>query len=177
MNTSDISIPSPVLMLSLSVGLRLAIWTWSDIEHWVEKYTMLFIHVIYFFHSSPMFSAAEDDDFVVWNMLSEKDNPSRADDSDEEDDYFMEYCWVSISFSICKNHLKSASFNAVNHIILQCFIFYLASGCFLSAFCFGRYQGSCLLALHRLQNKTILKEKEKCFVFGQFRVYQWIVYF
>jgi len=39
-----------------------------------------------------MFSAAEDDDFVVWNMLSEKDNPYRADDSDEEDDYFMEYC-------------------------------------------------------------------------------------
>ncbi|XP_077095850.1 mis18-binding protein 1 isoform X2 [Siphateles boraxobius] len=36
--------------------------------------------------------AAEDDDFVVWNMLSDKDNPSRADDSDEEDDYFMEYC-------------------------------------------------------------------------------------
>ncbi|XDV43311.1 hypothetical protein PO909_011812 [Leuciscus waleckii] len=35
---------------------------------------------------------AEDDDFVVWNMLSEKDNPSRDDDSDEEDDYFMEYC-------------------------------------------------------------------------------------
>ncbi|XP_056090027.1 mis18-binding protein 1 isoform X2 [Rhinichthys klamathensis goyatoka] len=35
---------------------------------------------------------AEDDDFVVWNMLSDKDNPSRADDSDEEDDYFMEYC-------------------------------------------------------------------------------------
>lgn len=35
---------------------------------------------------------AEDDDFVVWNMLSDKDIPSRADDSDEEDDYFMEYC-------------------------------------------------------------------------------------
>nr|XP_055028535.1 mis18-binding protein 1 isoform X1 [Misgurnus anguillicaudatus] len=35
---------------------------------------------------------AEDEDFVVWNMLSDKDIPSRADDSDEEDDYFMEYC-------------------------------------------------------------------------------------
>ncbi|XP_067311280.1 mis18-binding protein 1 [Pseudorasbora parva] len=35
---------------------------------------------------------AEDDDFVVWNMLSDKDIPSRADDSDEEDDYFMDYC-------------------------------------------------------------------------------------
>ncbi|RXN20741.1 mis18-binding 1-like protein [Labeo rohita] len=35
---------------------------------------------------------AEDDDFVVWNMLSDKDIPSQADDSDEEDDYFMEYC-------------------------------------------------------------------------------------
>ncbi|XP_073783105.1 mis18-binding protein 1 isoform X1 [Danio rerio] len=35
---------------------------------------------------------AEDDDFVVWNMLSDKDMPSREDDSDEEDDYFMEYC-------------------------------------------------------------------------------------
>ncbi|XP_048047955.1 mis18-binding protein 1 [Megalobrama amblycephala] len=35
---------------------------------------------------------AEDDDFVVWNMLSDKDISSRADDSDEEDDYFMEYC-------------------------------------------------------------------------------------
>lgn len=39
-----------------------------------------------------MFSTAEDDDFVVWNMLSDKDISSRADDSDEEDDYFMEYC-------------------------------------------------------------------------------------
>ncbi|KAL1257929.1 hypothetical protein QQF64_011173 [Cirrhinus molitorella] len=35
---------------------------------------------------------AEDDDFVVWNMLSDKDVPSQAEDSDEEDDYFMEYC-------------------------------------------------------------------------------------
>ncbi|XP_056332865.1 mis18-binding protein 1 [Danio aesculapii] len=35
---------------------------------------------------------AQDDDFVVWNMLSDKDMPSRDDDSDEEDDYFMEYC-------------------------------------------------------------------------------------
>ncbi|XP_073683360.1 mis18-binding protein 1 [Garra rufa] len=35
---------------------------------------------------------AEDDDFVVWNMLSDKDIPSQDDDSDEEDDYFMEYC-------------------------------------------------------------------------------------
>ncbi|KAF4102285.1 hypothetical protein G5714_017085 [Onychostoma macrolepis] len=35
---------------------------------------------------------AEDEDFVVWNMLSDKDIPSRDDDSDEEDDYFMEYC-------------------------------------------------------------------------------------
>ncbi|XP_051502704.1 mis18-binding protein 1-like isoform X2 [Myxocyprinus asiaticus] len=35
----------------------------------------------------------EDDDFVVWNMLSEKEiQSSRGDDSDEEDDYFMEYC-------------------------------------------------------------------------------------
>nr|CAD32865.2 novel protein similar to human hypothetical protein FLJ11186 [Danio rerio] len=40
----------------------------------------------------PVFSTAEDDDFVVWNMLSDKDMPSREDDSDEEDDYFMEYC-------------------------------------------------------------------------------------
>ncbi|XP_052009422.1 mis18-binding protein 1-like [Xyrauchen texanus] len=32
---------------------------------------------------------AEDDDFVVWNMLSDKE---RGDDRDEEDDYFMEYC-------------------------------------------------------------------------------------
>ncbi|XP_016354000.1 mis18-binding protein 1 [Sinocyclocheilus anshuiensis] len=35
---------------------------------------------------------AEDEDFVVWNMLSDKDIPSRDDDTDEEDDYFMEYC-------------------------------------------------------------------------------------
>lgn len=78
-----------------------------------------------------MFSTAEDDDFVVWNMLSDKDIPSRADDSDEEDDYFMEYCWVSLSvFSICKNDLKWASFSAVNHIILQYFSFYLETGCF-----------------------------------------------
>ncbi|KTF74334.1 hypothetical protein cypCar_00032431 [Cyprinus carpio] len=35
---------------------------------------------------------AEDEDFVVWNMLSDKDIPSRDDDSDEEDDYFMDYC-------------------------------------------------------------------------------------
>ncbi|XP_043119314.1 mis18-binding protein 1 [Puntigrus tetrazona] len=35
---------------------------------------------------------AEDEDFVVWNMLLDKDIPSRDDDSDEEDDYFMEYC-------------------------------------------------------------------------------------
>ncbi|XP_026142077.1 mis18-binding protein 1 [Carassius auratus] len=35
---------------------------------------------------------AEDEDFVVWNMLSDKDIPSRDDDSDEEDDYFMDCC-------------------------------------------------------------------------------------
>ncbi|XP_051578230.1 mis18-binding protein 1-like [Myxocyprinus asiaticus] len=35
---------------------------------------------------------AEDDDFVVWNMLSDKEAHLRGDDSDEEDDYFMEYC-------------------------------------------------------------------------------------
>ncbi|XP_052001080.1 mis18-binding protein 1-like [Xyrauchen texanus] len=35
---------------------------------------------------------AEDDDFVVWNMLSDKETHLRGDDSDEEDDYFMEYC-------------------------------------------------------------------------------------
>ncbi|XP_072545929.1 mis18-binding protein 1 [Salminus brasiliensis] len=34
---------------------------------------------------------AEDDNFVVWNMLSDKDLPStRGDEEDEEDDYFME---------------------------------------------------------------------------------------
>ncbi|TRY94102.1 hypothetical protein DNTS_027329 [Danionella cerebrum] len=34
---------------------------------------------------------AEDEDFVVWNMLSDKEAPSREDDSDEEDDYLMDY--------------------------------------------------------------------------------------
>ncbi|XP_017540223.1 mis18-binding protein 1 [Pygocentrus nattereri] len=34
---------------------------------------------------------AEDDNFVVWNMLSDKDVPSAGgDEDDEEDDYFME---------------------------------------------------------------------------------------
>ncbi|XP_049319497.1 mis18-binding protein 1 [Astyanax mexicanus] len=33
---------------------------------------------------------AEDDNFVVWNMLSDKDIPSTKDDEEEEDDYFME---------------------------------------------------------------------------------------
>ncbi|KAL7873522.1 hypothetical protein AOLI_G00125930 [Acnodon oligacanthus] len=34
---------------------------------------------------------AEDDNFVVWNMLSDKDVPSAGgDEDDEEDDYFFE---------------------------------------------------------------------------------------
>lgn len=49
---------------------------------------------MFFFFSfiTPVFVTAEDEDFVVWNMLSDKDIPSKDDDSDEEDDYFMEYC-------------------------------------------------------------------------------------
>ncbi|XP_062863233.1 mis18-binding protein 1 isoform X2 [Trichomycterus rosablanca] len=33
---------------------------------------------------------AEDDNFVVWNMLSDKDVPLTKDDEEEEDDYFMD---------------------------------------------------------------------------------------
>ncbi|MCJ8737087.1 hypothetical protein PDJAM_G00019800 [Pangasius djambal] len=34
---------------------------------------------------------AEDDDFIVWNMLSDKDGPSmRGEEEEEEDDYFMD---------------------------------------------------------------------------------------
>ncbi|XP_060789886.1 mis18-binding protein 1 isoform X2 [Neoarius graeffei] len=33
---------------------------------------------------------AEDDNFVVWNMLSEKDGPSLRGEEEEEDDYFMD---------------------------------------------------------------------------------------
>ncbi|XP_035388835.1 mis18-binding protein 1 isoform X2 [Electrophorus electricus] len=35
---------------------------------------------------------AEDDDFVVWNMLSDKDAPFTRVEDEEEDDYFMEEC-------------------------------------------------------------------------------------
>ncbi len=52
---------------------------------------------LFFFVITPVFVTAEDEDFVVWNMLSDKDIPSRDDDSEEEDDYFMEYCWVSLN--------------------------------------------------------------------------------
>lgn len=39
-----------------------------------------------FFHQT-----AEDDNFVVWNMLSDKDGPSmRGEEEEEEDDYFMD---------------------------------------------------------------------------------------
>lgn len=60
---------------------------------YVELKNMLFVNItlFFFFHSS-LFLTAEDEDFVVWNMLSDKDIPSRDDDSDEEDDYFMDYC-------------------------------------------------------------------------------------
>lgn len=36
--------------------------------------------------------AAEDDNFVVWNMLSDKDGPSMRgeEEEEEEDDYFMD---------------------------------------------------------------------------------------
>lgn len=36
--------------------------------------------------------AAEDDNFVVWNMLSDKDGPSMGgeEEEEEEDDYFMD---------------------------------------------------------------------------------------
>lgn len=33
---------------------------------------------------------AEDDNFVVWNMLSDKDGPSMTGEEEEEDDYFMD---------------------------------------------------------------------------------------
>lgn len=33
---------------------------------------------------------AEDDNFVVWNMLSDKDGPSVRGEEEEEDDYFMD---------------------------------------------------------------------------------------
>lgn len=33
---------------------------------------------------------AEDDNFVVWNMLSDKDGPSMRPEEEEEDDYFMD---------------------------------------------------------------------------------------
>lgn len=33
---------------------------------------------------------AEDDNFVVWNMLSDKDGPSVGGEEEDEDDYFMD---------------------------------------------------------------------------------------
>ncbi len=76
---------------------------------------------MFFFFSfiTPVFVTAEDEDFVVWNMLSDKDiHPE-----------MMQWRGGWLFYGVLLSFTKSVSFNAVNHIVLQYFSFYFSS-CF-----------------------------------------------